>query len=456
VLPDARSGGALTNPDPGTSCNTPVVASTYSGKVISLGSHAVGETLLFDLPAGTSGFSVVAQGDATNQAEVKFTSGSFQNAAFPSPLIAPGNQAFYLWDPAPADAPSDRMVQWYLPYAPLASAFTFPNTSAGLSVAANGLSAGSWSLQLTDVLKLCPVFSDCADPNKGLSSNHYDVTVLTRSGGIPQQGAIDLAIYLVSTDTTIRADTAPNDPDFQRMLREIAAAFAGAGICLESVTYYDVPSWARTAYSVLPISDLLAADPCSEYRQMFTLAKPGNALSLFFVDQVTVPGAPAGARYVGWDGAIPGLSTVSGTVAGGAVVSVADLRDKTYCGTGFSPDCGADLVGYTAAHESGHALGLFHTSEGTAASGEDFDPLVDTPQCLCSLCMSGTSHAGCADQSTATSPPTLIDGPSCVSGTQSCGGGDYLMFWQVSSASRGGLSPQEGQVMRMNPLVRPL
>src|SRR5262249_22024972 len=353
---------------------------------------------------------------------------------------------FYSWDPAPTHPPSERTVQWYLPYAPLTSAFTFPNTSAALAMAGAGLSAGNWSMQLTDVLKLCPIFSDCADPNKGTSNSRYDVTVLTRSGSIPQQGAIDLAIYLVSNDASLRADSAPNDPDLQRMLREIAAAFAGAGICVQSVTYYDVPAWARTAYSILCISALLAADPCSEYRQMFTLAKPGNALSLFFVDQVTVPGAAAGDRYVGWDGAIPGLSTVSGTVAGGAVVSVADLRSKDNCGAGFSPDCGPDLVGYTAAHESGHALGLFPTSEGTAASGEDFDPISDTPQCLCSLCMS--NHAGCADQSTATSPPTLIDGPSCVGGTQACGGGDYLMFWQVSSASRGNLSPQEGQVMR--------
>jgi hypothetical protein len=30
------------------------------------------------------------------------------------------------------------------------------------------------------------------------------------------------------------------------------------------------------------------------------------------------------------------------------------------------------------------------------------------------------------------------------------------MFWQLTDLSRGNLSPQEGQVMRLNPLVRPL
>ena len=456
TLPDARSGGVLAAPDPGLTCATPVVTSSYAGTALVLGTHAVGETLQVQLPAGTSGFSVVAQGVAGTAPEVKFSSGSFQNAAFPGTITAPPNQPFYAWDPAPTMAPSDRTVQWYLPYAPLTSAFTFPNTTAALGMAATGLTPGTWSFQLTDVLKLCPVFSDCSDPNAGSSSSRYDVTVLTRSGGIPPTGALDLAIYLISNDSTLRAASAPSDPDLQRMLQQVTADFANAGICIQSVTYYDVPDWARSRYSVMAISDLLAADPCSEYRQMFTLARPGNVLSLFFVDQITVPGAAAGDRYVGWDGAIPGVSTFSGTVAGGAVVAVGDLRSTTACGATFDVDCGPDTVGYTAAHEGAHALGLFHTSEAPAASGEDFDPLTDTPECLCSLCMSGSSRSGCADQPNATSPPTLVDGPSCVGGTQACGGGDYLMFWQVSRVSRARVSPQEGQVMRMNPLVRPL
>jgi hypothetical protein len=31
-----------------------------------------------------------------------------------------------------------------------------------------------------------------------------------------------------------------------------------------------------------------------------------------------------------------------------------------------------------------------------------------------------------------------------------------MMFWQLTSRSQGNVSPQEGQVMRMNPVVRPL
>jgi hypothetical protein len=114
------------------------------------------------------------------------------------------------------------------------------------------------------------------------------------------------------------------------------------------------------------------------------------------------------------------------------------------------------VVGETAAHEVGHALGLFHTTESLGASGEDFDPLTDTPQCVCSLCVDASLRGSCADQNGAPAQPSQVDGISCAQGTQVCGGADYLMFWQLTDRSLGNLSPQEGQVMRMNALVRPL
>jgi len=200
-----------------------------------------------------------------------------------------------------------------------------------------------------------------------------------------------------------------------------------------------------------------AAEPCSEYRQLFTLARPGNAVALFFVDQIAEANAPSGTRLVGYDGAIPGVSTFNGTIAGGAIVSTGDLRKKDACGSTFNTSCGPDVVGETVAHEVGHALGLFHPTESQGgASGEDFDPLTDTPQCLCSLCVSASARANCADQSNVQGQATEVDGASCAQGTQACGGADYLMFWQLTNLSRGNLSPQEGQVMRLNPLVRPL
>jgi len=440
-----------------TGCVQPIVQSTYApappavGLTLSLGAHQVGEAVQFQLPPGTSGFTVVSQGESTNEPRVTAFGTVFPNSPVPTPIAAPDG-TFFDYPSSFEQAPSDRMLTW-APISPVTAAVTFPNGTAGLRRAAQGLSAGNWSLTVSDLLHECGALA-CGDPASGSTANRYDVTVLTRSGGIPDRGGLDLAIYLVSE--SLSAASAPSDPSFQRMLQRMAADFARAGICLQSVTYYDVPAWARARWAVVDVGSAPAADPCSDYRQLLTLARPGNVVSLFFVGEITDLDAPTGNRTVGYDGAIPGVSTFNGTTAGGALVSSADLSSLNGCGSGFSLGCGPDVVGETVAHEVSHALGLFHTSESLGASAEDFDPLTDTPQCLCSLCVPDSARGGCADPQTGSGGKTQVDSASCGKGTQACGGADYLMFWMLSDKSAGNLSPQEGQVMRMNPLVRPL
>lgn len=449
--PSVTSGGTINVTDPG-GCFQPIVQSTFDpAQTLSLGMHQVGDKVQFQLPSGTSGFTVVSQGQSTNVSEVSVYGDLLPNSPVPTPIASPNGTVFD-YPSSFSQPPSDRTLTWS-PISPVTAAVTFPNGTAGLLEAAKGLTPGTWSLTVSDLLHECQALQ-CGDPGSGSTANHYDITVLTRSGAIPTSGGLDLAIYLVSTSFT--AANAPTDPNFQRMLQRVEADFARAGICLQNVTYYDVPDWARTRWATVSVSTGLAAEPCSEYRQLLTLARPGNVVSLFFVDQITEPNAPAGTRLIGYDGSIPGVSTFNGTTAGGALVSSGDLSSSSSCGSSFSLSCGPDQVGETVAHEVGHALGLFHPTESQGASGEDFDPLTDTPQCLCSLCVSASARSGCADQSNPPAQPTVVDGSSCHQGTQACGGADYLMFWQLSDQSQGNLSPQEGQVMRMNPLVRPL
>jgi len=454
--PAVNSGGVIAVQEI-TGCLQPMVQSTYApappaaGATLSLGLHQVGESVQFQLPAGTSGFTVVSQGQSTNVSKVSVLGGLLPNAPVPTPIQAP-NGTFFDYPTSFDQAPSDRTLTWS-PISPVTAAVTFPNGTAGLQKASQGLTPGTWSLTVSDLLHECRALS-CGDPASGSTANHYDVTVLTRAGGIPARGGLDVAIYLVGG--SVSAATAPSDSHYQRMLERMRGDFARAGICLQTVTYYDVPAWARSRWTMVQVSPGLAAEPCSEYRQLLTLARPGNVASLFFVDQITEPNAPPGTRLVGYDGAIPGVSTFNGTTAGGAIVSSGDIASTSGCGNTFSTGCGPDVVGETAAHEVGHALGLFHLTESQGASGEDFDPITDTPQCLCSLCVSASDRSSCADQTGAPAQPTLVDGANCTQGTQACGGADYLMFWQLTDQSRGDLSPQEGQVMRMNPLVRPL
>ena len=69
---------------------------------------------------------------------------------------------------------------------------------------------------------------------------------------------------------------------------------------------------------------------------------------------------------------IPGPNGVPGTAASAVMISVDTHLD--YDGVTLL----TDLMGETMAHEAGHQIGLFHTSEDT---GLDFDPISDTPEC---------------------------------------------------------------------------
>jgi hypothetical protein len=417
----------------------------------------VGQSVTFEVPAGASGFTILSQGASGNAGQVTFAGAVLPNSPTPSPLLTPDGQKFFtIPNTSETNNPSARNLVWSGPLSPLTAALTFPNSTAGLKMVDGGVPAGTWTLTVDDLLHQCPQFSDCTDGNRGSTAGLYDVTVLTRTGPIPDRGVLDVAIYLVSTDARLTAANALTDAQMARAVSRIAADLARGGICLGTVTFYDVPEWARTRYSSLAVDGASRRDPCGDYRQLFTLAQPGNVATLFFLDELTDPNGIPGNSTIGVDGSIPGVGTLSGTIAGGAVVSAADLHDVTNCGDAFNRNCGADVTGETAAHELGHYLGLFHPSEADGTSGDSFDSLVDTPQCLCSLCVSASERAQCQGQPGAGSNPTLVDGPTCIQGTQACGGGDYLMFWQLSGASKGNLSPQEGQVMRLNPLVRPL
>src|SRR5262249_38778768 len=156
--------------------------------------------------------------------------------------------------------------------------------------------------------------SNCNDPNGGSTAGQYDITVLTRTGAIPDRGAVDLAVYLVSTDPTLTASQALTDPQIARAIQRISADLARGGVCLGTVTFYDVPAWARTRYHSLAVDDASRRNPCADYRQLFTLAQPGNAASLFFLDELTDSSGISGNITVGVDGSIPGVATISGTI----------------------------------------------------------------------------------------------------------------------------------------------
>ncbi len=210
------------------------------------------------------------------------------------------------------------------------------------------------------------------------------------------------------------------------------------------MTFHDLPAWVHARFPNGSV-DITRSGPCAPLQQLFTLAlAPRRAVHLFLVEEL-VSVEQGGAIAVGVDGSIPGPSGFPGTINGGAAIGLfGELGVGACSGPPSLSGCGTDRVAYVAAHEVGHWLGLYHTTELT---GDAFDPIGDTPQCPC---------ASCAAQSERPQCPTgnvFVNAAQCTV-SASCGGGDNLMFWLVDPArSRGNLSAEQQRVMRASPAV---
>jgi len=340
----------------------------------------------------------------------------------------------------------------------------FPSTTAGLlATAGGGVAPGTWRVMVNDYAHECWLAHQ-PDPPPGLAGltcdpasrvadaayRLYALTTPAAAGGaspIRARGALDVTFHLVDTPTPligVTAAAAPEHPAVRRMVESFGWLLAGAGVCLGTVTFVDAPGWARARFAGATSAD--DAVPCGNLPQLLATSRPGQpTLELFLVPSLLAsPGDVA--TVLGVDGTIPGPATVNGTVASGAVVSAEDLRAGSCPAAGGPPaapsplTCGADLVAYVAAHEAGHFLGLYHPSE---RAGETFDPLSDTPHCECAAC--GLSPGACA---------AGIPAGRCLRADARCAGGANLMFWQLSAASAGRLSPEQARLVRSSPLVR--
>ena len=440
--------GGLTGPSSQPSgCQRPIHPSALpASQVQSFGTHRVGDAIRFEVPPGTGTLSIVSQA-VTAIDTVNYQGQVIPNTVVPTLLTAPDGGLLYDDNVQPPNDPSGTLV-YYGADSPSTGAFTLPNTTPMLAAVqeGGGFAPGSWSFTVNDFALECTTTAGC---DGGTASGSYDVRVLTEPGPTPSTGTIDVAFYLVGANG-ITSASAPGNSHVKRMVQTLGTLFDNAGICLGTVTFWDVPAWAQTLYANGIDAD--RTGPCDNLSQMSTLARDENTLNFFLVGSINA--SVAGGTVVGVDGTIPGPSSIGGTIHSGAAVSAADLSSGTCTGSLNLAACGADVVGYIAAHEGGHWLGLYHTSE---SDGETFDPIADTPTCVCDTCVSPSQRPNCATPGRAPpSHPTLVGPSDCRQGTAACGGADNLMFWglEQSIGAHGHLTAQQSQVMRTNPVVQ--
>jgi len=205
----------------------------------------------------------------------------------------------------------------------------------------------------------CP--QDCApEPISGevLLSVHGKVS---DEGDLPDRGVLDLNLFFTGARWT--AATAAEDPEFQALLGAVDTIYGQVGVSLGELTYYDVDPRFQVIESVQGgDSDLMELFRSSE-------GAAEGAVNLFFVDELSAGAFGGFGVILGIAGGIPGPAIAHGSHRSGVAVAVREI-----------PGAPAALD-TTVAHEIGHFLGLFHTSEQNFGGfGPSIhDPLPDTP-----------------------------------------------------------------------------
>jgi hypothetical protein len=210
------------------------------------------------------------------------------------------------------------------------------------------------------------------------------------------------------------AKSAPTDPNFQTALSKMRSIYARVGVELGDLTYIDITGADAVSFTDVQEQDLGALYMLSGHPK----ARDG-AVNVFLVHSISANSFDGGFTVLGASGGIPG-TPIRGTPASGVAVTMADFPS------------GLDQIAKELAHETGHWLGLFHTTE---SGGTSFDPLPDTPQCP--QVPYDTNHNG------------IMEPQECMSLDAT-----NLMFWlDVEQTLSPLLTPNQQFVILRNPVV---
>lgn len=144
-------------------------------------------------------------------------------------------------------------------------------------------------------------------------------------------------------------------------------------------------------------------------------AGAGNpGVNLFLVDSIEA--ASDTGQVLAITAGTPGAMGMQGTAASGIAIATSGVAD-------------GQRLGRTLAHEIGHFLGLFHTTE---SNGSVWEPLSDTPECR---------------------PDRDLDGDGTLTVAECEGAGaDNLMFWARTDATS--LTDEQRRILAQAPLLQ--
>ncbi len=181
---------------------------------------------------------------------------------------------------------------------------------------------------------------------------------------------IDLNVYLVGPPG-LNAGNAAENANLQAVLGRFEAIFEQAGVDIGETRYLGLDAEQTQRHSVVRGTEQIG--------ELLELTeRPGDSRDdALSINVVFAASFAFGQGTLGVSMGLPGPAALHGTRLSGVVFTAEFMGQRFNDGGGNSVD-GNEYTGGVLAHEVGHYLGLFHTSE---VQGRGFDPLDDTPQC---------------------------------------------------------------------------